>query len=197
LIEIHYWQQLFVTKNRCPNFLTGHIRAVVDARRGYDSLDAAISGHPLDNSMNLPDPPAISPDDAQRTRSLDRPYATIRIAAVAVVIAVLALFFYPPIHEGVVNECSAVEVSALRAATHRFAEGRNSLSHALSLAVGNSLQQVSDGAIASRLVKIGHPNLPAKLGCTVAYYRLLFHPEDWQRYILPLPGRRQHKGRMD
>jgi hypothetical protein len=135
-----------------------------------------------------PDPPVISPGDEHRvTYRVGNSHVAMQfVPFLAIAIILLGFFLLPLVKEGVSNECSAIEVNALRVASQNFGTGRNQFTNALVAGFGDFLQQKSNGALASYIIKINYPNIPTTIGCAVSYYQLLFNPGDWRRFIAPL-----------
>jgi hypothetical protein len=144
------------------------------------------------NLSKLPDPPVISlndvPYDSHRVGTSHSAMQFVSVLAIILpaLFILLALFSYPLLIEDVGNECSAFEVSALRAAAQNIGNEKDQHSTPGVVAFGNSLQRGSNGETGSDIIKIKYPNIPAPIGCAVSYYQLLINSKNWKNFITPL-----------
>ena len=70
----------------------------------------------------------------------------------------------PLVLEGTPSPCDALERKLVQLASESEQD----------LVIGTLMQQFSGGGLAGALIKQEYPNLPAPLGCYLAYYRTWF-----------------------
>lgn len=95
---------------------------------------------------------------------------------IALVIILVAMFFYPQFNESASTTCAATE--------KRFARSAFEPKEGGSLLGALIVSGVSNGALASEFAKNEHPNLPATLGCVVVYYHMMIDPEMPKRAMM-------------
>ena len=96
---------------------------------------------------------------------------------IVVTLSALLLFFYPEINEDVRGPCQALErrvVSGFPMAQGGVSRSDQAAARAFLGAFAGSL---SDGSIASALIKQRYPNVPPAIGCSVTYWRVVFDPD--------------------
>lgn len=98
---------------------------------------------------------------------------------VLLVLVVAGAVAYPLVNEDVSSPCKAVERRAIASVTPGpgagpgARRGEDAMTRAF---ISSIVGGLSDGAIAAAVVKQQHPNLPAVVGCTVAYWRMVIDP---------------------
>ncbi len=98
----------------------------------------------------------------------------MRIILLLIIVLLAGAWFYPPYAEGTPNACAAFEkkISAL-------VPGGNPGNPRLTALLGAMKQMAtsSNGAIAAIYARDRFPQVPASLGCLLAYWKLTVNPD--------------------
>lgn len=83
---------------------------------------------------------------------------------------------YPMVNEETSSSCHALEKKALPIIAKNMAaerDPRNATSYA---ATSRFLGALTNGEVATALIKEAYPNVPPVAGCSLAYWKLMFDP---------------------
>jgi hypothetical protein len=91
------------------------------------------------------------------------------------IIGLVAFFIYPMLNEEAGNVCHALEKRVISVAYYARAGAKTDLMGGAFL--GALAASVSNGEVASAVIKSRYPNAPPQVGCTLVYWKIIYKPD--------------------